>query len=270
MRSTYTSIRAPILAIAIFEVAALIARAFLETRLIASGEAKPFAQDLSYLVVPPILLILMFPILRQHGSYLRSLLRRQDFTIRLVVLSVLLGVMLRMTYWGGLLSLVSFGAIRNSDLNAIVGPAISFACPDPGVLLLSFLVVSFLIPLIEETVNRGLILPSLMHRGSIFAVVLSSALFAVMHDPQAIMVSFLGGLFLAMQMIKYKTLWAPLIMHATNNAVAVLDGECVSAQWNPIETTPAMIGTGLIETILTVVGFSACVFLVLHGGRRGA
>ena len=259
-------LRAPIVAIVIFQIAALFTRTFLESRLIASGEPKPFAQDLSYLVVPPILIVLMYPILRQHGPYLRSLLRRQDLALRLVVLSVLLGITLRMTYWGGLISLISFGVIRNSYLNAVVGSAISFGCPEPGILALSLLVVSLLVPLIEETINRGLILQSLMRRGRFFAVVWSSVLFAIMHDPQAIVVSFLAGLFLAVQMIHYKTLWAPLVTHATYNAVVVLDWECISVHWNPIETTPAMIGTGLIAMALAAVGISLSLYLARKKG----
>ena len=94
-------LRAPIVTIMLFQVAALFARAYLETRLNAGGETKPFAHDLSYLVVPPILIILMFPILRRHGPYLLTLLRRQDLTIRLVIWSVILGVTLRLTVQQG-------------------------------------------------------------------------------------------------------------------------------------------------------------------------
>jgi membrane protease YdiL (CAAX protease family) len=158
----------------IIQVAALFARAFLEIRLIENGESKPFAQDLSYLVVPPILIILMYPILRQHWPYLRLLLRWQDLTFRLIILSILLGFSLRMSFWGGLISFVSFGILRNPDADAIVGPVISFGCPDPGVLALSFLAVSFLIPVTEEIVSRGLILQSLLPRGKILAVALTS------------------------------------------------------------------------------------------------
>jgi len=269
-QSSEPILRAPIVAIMIIQVAALFARAFLETRLIESGEAKPFAQDLSYLVVPPILIILMYPILRQHGRFLRSLLHRQDLTIRLIVMSILLGITLRMTYWGGIISFVSFGVLRSSDPNAVVGPAISFGCPDPNVLALSFFVVSFLIPVVEESINRGLILQSLVHRGKFLAIVLSSVLFAIMHDPQAILLAFVIGLFLAVQMINHKTLWAPLITHATYNGVAVLDWECVRGQWNPLETTPAMIATGAIATALAVVGISFSIFLVLQMRHRGA
>ncbi len=269
-RSSDPNLRAPIVAIMIFQVAALFARAFLEISLIDSGEPKSVAQDLSYLLVPPILIILMYPILRHHGAFLRSLLRRYDLRVRLVVFSVMLGITLRLTYWGGLISLISFGVFRSSDPDAIIGPVIYFGCPEPGILALSFLVVSFLIPVIEEVINRGLILQTLLRRGKLLAIVLSAALFAIMHDPQAIAVAFTGGLILAVQMINCKTLWAPLITHASYNAVSVLDWECVSTQWNPIETSPVMIGTGLIATALAVVGASFSIFLVLRKDHRGA
>ena len=270
VRSSVPSVRAPILAIMIFQVAALFVRAFLEIRLIDGGEPPPFAHDLSYLVVPPILIILMYPILRRHGSYLRALLRRQDLTIRLIAVSVLLGFTLRMSFWGGLISFVSFGVLRNTDPNAVVGPVISFGCPDPGILALSFVVVSLLIPVTEEIIHRGLILQSLLHRGKILAIVLSSALFAIAHDPQAIAVAFLGCLFLGVQMINSRALWGPLITHATYNALAVLDWECMSTQWNPVDTTSAMVGTGLVATALAAVAISFSIFLVLQKAHRGA
>jgi membrane protease YdiL (CAAX protease family) len=254
----------------IFQVAALFARAFLEIRLIDSGESQPFARDLSYLVVPPILIILMYPILCRHGSYLRSLLRRQDLTVRLIATSVLLGFALRMSFWGGLISFVSFGVLRNTGPNAVAGPVISFGCPDPGILALSFVVVSFLIPVTEEIIHRGLILQSLLHRGKILAIVLSSALFAIAHDPQAIAVAFLGGLFLGVQLINCRALWGPLITHATYNAMAILDSECVSTQWNPIDTTSAIVSTGLLGAALVVVGISLSIILVRRKGHRGA
>ena len=263
-------LRAPIVAIMIFQVAALLARAYLEIRLIEGGQTKPFAQDLSYLLVPPILIALMYPILRKHWQYLLSLLRLQNLTPRLVVLSVLLGFTLKMTYWGGLISLVSFGLIRNSDPDAVVGPEISFGCPEPMVLGLSILVVALLIPIVEEVINRGLILNSLWHRGKIRAVLVSSALFAIMHAPQAMVLAFFAGIFLAVQMFNYRTLWATMITHATYNAMTILDWECMSTQWNPTTTTTSMIGTGLLASALAILGLLFSIFLVQTYKRRDA
>jgi membrane protease YdiL (CAAX protease family) len=263
-KSLRPDLRVPIVAIVIIEVAAQIARAFLEVRLLDSGEPKPFAQDLSYLVVPPIMIVLMFPILRQHGAFLLSLLRRQDLTVRLIMMSVLLGLTLRITYWGGLISLVSFGVLRNADPNAVIGPEFWFDCPEPATLALSFLVISFLTPIIEEVTNRGLILPALLHRGRFPAVVISSVLFALTHDSQAITLIFVMGLFLGLQIIKMGTLWAPMITHATYNAMTILDWECLQGKWNPIEATPAITYTGLIALSLAIASFSLSIYLVVR------
>lgn len=262
--------RAPIVAIVIMQIAALFARALLEVRLTDRGEPAPFAQDLSYLVVPPILIVLMFPILREHGRFLLSLLRWDDLSGRVIVLSVLLGVSLRMSFWGGLISLVSFGALKNPDPNALVGPLVTFGCPGPGSLALSFFVVSLLIPVTEEVVNRGLILQSLLQRGRVTAIIVSSILFAVMHDPQNIMIAFSIGIILGLQMLNHRTLWAPMIAHATYNAISVLDWECMSAKWNPVETTPTLIAVGLLATALFIAALSLSVLLARHKGHRGA
>ncbi|MFQ6006094.1 MAG: lysostaphin resistance A-like protein [Woeseia sp.] len=131
-------------------------------------------------------------------------------------------------------------------------------------LAVSFLVMSLLIPATEETINRGLIMHTLIARGRIPALILSSALFAIVHNPQAILIAFLGGLFLGMQVVNCRTLWAPLITHATYNAVAVIDSECISVQWNPVEMTNSIIGTGLIASALAVVGMALSILLVMQ------
>ena len=255
-------IRIPIFGIVIIEVAALLARAFLELRLIDGGESKSIAEDLSYLLVPPIMIVLLFPILRQQGPFLLSLLRRRDLTISLILLSVTLGIALRVTHWGGLIALTSFGVLRSSNPDSVVGPEFSFSCPEPAVLALSFFVLAFLTPIIEEVTNRGLILPTLLHRGRKLAIIVSSLLFAVVHDPQAIPLAFIVGLFLGLRMINMRTLWASIITHATYNAMTVVDWDCLHGIWNPVETTPAMIGTGMIALALALVSFSLCIVLV--------
>lgn len=262
--------RAPVLAIMVFQVAALMIRAFVETRLVDGGEPRDLAKDLSYLVVPATLVALMYPVLSEFRPFLRSLLRRRDLTIRLFAFSMLLGFTLRTSFWGGLISLTSFGILRNPDPAAVIGPTISFGCPEPEVLLLSLFVMSILVPVTEEVINRGLILPSLFRRGKTVAVVASSALFAVAHAPQAILASFVGGIFIGVQMINCKTLWGPLITHAIYNAVATLDSECFNARWNPIAMTPATTGTGLIAMALALISILFAICLAMDRGHRGA
>ena len=91
-----------------------------------------------------------------------------------------------------------------------------------------------------------------------------------MHGPQAMLLAFIVGLFLAVQMINYKTLWAPLVTHASYNGMSVLDWECLSGQWNPVQTTPVMLALGAIATALAFVGIILSIFLVVKDGHRGA
>ena len=79
------SVRAPIIAILVITTAALLARSFLRVRLQEQGIDTDFAKDLSYLVVPIILGILLFPILRDNKTFLIVLFRRKRLTIRLVL-----------------------------------------------------------------------------------------------------------------------------------------------------------------------------------------
>ena len=51
--------------------AALFARAYLQIILRESGYDKLYAADLSYLVVPPILTLLLFPVLKQNSLEIR-------------------------------------------------------------------------------------------------------------------------------------------------------------------------------------------------------
>ena len=57
-----------IVAIMLFQVAALFTRSRLELSLVAGGVQEAVAKDLSYLVVPPILLVLMFPYLKRSKA----------------------------------------------------------------------------------------------------------------------------------------------------------------------------------------------------------
>lgn len=256
----------------IFQIAALFARAYLETRLVENGEPREFAHDLSYLVVPPILIVFMFPVLRQSAPALLNSLCRSDLTLRLILASVLLGFALRTSYWGILLSFVSFGFLQSSDPSVSGNPQIVFGCPTAGVLALSFFVMALLVPVIEEVINRGLILQNLLGRGRLFAVAVSSVLFAVLHDPESMTPAFCVGLFLGIQALNYQTLWAPVITHATYNAVGILDWECITTRWSPADVTSTMIGVGLLATALAAVGLTLSCLLVQKGiiGARKA
>ena len=246
----------------LFQVAALFARSMLELSLIDNGLARAVAQDLSYLVVPPILLVLMYPYLKRCKGALLGLLRLSDLSVRLVILSILLGLTMRITYWAGLTLLMWAGVVHNKDPNAVIGPLLGFDCPSLPVILLSLVVVAFLIPIVEEIVNRAFILHALLPRGFVLSVIASAFLFAIMHRPGSYFLAFVVGVFLAIQVLNYRTLWAPVIAHASYNAATVLDWECLKVVWNPPVSDPNLASIAIIAAPVTVAGICLAAFIV--------
>lgn len=246
----------------LFQVAALFARSMLELSLIDNGLRSAVAQDLSYLAVPPILLVLMYPYLKRCKGALAGLLRASDVSMRLVVLSILLGLTMRITYWAGLTVLIWAGVVHNENPNAVVGPVFGFDCPPLPAVLLSLSVVALLIPVVEEIVNRAFILHALLPRGLVFSVILSALLFALMHRPGSYPLAFMVGVFLAIQVLNYRTLWAPVIAHASYNAATVLDWECFRIVWNPPASDPHLLGLTVIAAPVAVAGICIAALIV--------
>jgi membrane protease YdiL (CAAX protease family) len=266
-------LRFPLFAILVFETAALIARSYLEVHLRDSGYGLDYAADLSYLVVPPILLLLGFPVLKKHGHLVLDLFRLRDLSPRVIGIGIVLGITMRCAFWGGLIAMTSFGIwIGDVELPAI-GPYFSWHCPQPWPMALGIVVAVLLIPPIEEMINRGLFLHRLLHRGKPFAVLLSSVLFAVYHDPQTIYIAFPIGIFLAVATLNSRALWISTLAHASCNLMGQFDWRCLNGRWNPIEVTPVMTSVGAMATTLLLVSLLLAGLLVskrIIGPQAGA
>lgn len=79
-------------------------------------------------------------------------------------------------------------------------------------------------PAVEELLLRGFLLVALVDRiGGRGAIGLSALLFGAMHlsDPQAVPPLVLLGVMLAWLRLRSDSLWPPILLHVTNNAVAV-------------------------------------------------
>jgi membrane protease YdiL (CAAX protease family) len=254
--------RISILAIMLFQVCALFARSALELFLVDDGSDRAVANDLSYLVVPPILAALLYPYLREHRHALASLLRPCRLTLRLCCLSILLGFSMRVTYWAILTVLIWLGLIRNDDPGAIVGPVLGFACPPFLVLALSFFVVALLVPIVEEVINRGFLLHALLPKGTLVSVGVSACLFAVAHRTDTYLVALVAGLFLGVQALNSRTLWAPLLAHAAYNASAIFHWDCFQIIWNPPPSDPGLAAVTRVAAPIAILGTLTCCFLV--------
>ncbi len=255
-------LRVPLFAILVFETAALIARSYLEVHLRDNGYGLNYAADLSYLVVPPILLLLGLPVLKKHGHLVLELFRLRDLSLRLIAIGLLLGIALRCAFWGGLIAKTSFGIWIGGEELPAIGPHFSWQCPPPWPMALGILVSVLLIPPIEEIINRGLFLHRLLDRGQLFAVLLSSVLFAVYHNQQTIYLAFGVGLFFAIATLNSGALWVSTIAHASCNLMGQFDWHCLNGRWNPLEVTPVMASAGAMATALLLVSLLLASLLV--------
>lgn len=255
-------------ALLLFEVTALFARSMLERVLVDGGYERPVARDLSYLVVPPILLVLMLPYIKRCRDPLLSLLKPADFRFRMVVLSILLGLTLRSLFWSTVTLLIWLRPAKEPTLNGVDTPLIEFHCPPLAVVTLSLAVVAILVPVIEEAINRGFILHALLPRGVLASVVVSALLFAALHPPSSYPLAFTIGLFLAVQTLNYQTLWAPMITHATYNATTVLDWDCFRIVWHPAASDPTLQALAVISMPLLIAGGGTACVLVSQKAAR--
>ena len=267
-RPGLTEVRASVAVIMLFMVAAFFARSWLRIYLTRSGYASALALDLSFFVVLPITGVLMWPIMREHVAAMRHWFRPPASWCRLIAYSVLLGVILRITVRAGLAAGVAFGWFHSSDFPTVATAQFWFSCPPPQVLVLATLVRAVLTPLLEEFIHRGFIFHALLSRGKVLAIILSAVLFGVMHNPQAIFVAFLIGLLLAVMTLNLRTLWGPIIVHATYNLAAIFDWDCLHAAWNPAETTPRIAAIGFVASLTMLTCIALLVWLV-RAGKAG-
>jgi len=255
-------VRASVAVIMLFMFAAYFARSWLRIYLTQSGYASALALDLSFFVVLPITAVLMWPIMRENVAAMRRWFRPPTSWCRLVAYSVLFGAILRITQRAGLTAGVASGWLYSSDFPTVAAAQFWFSCPPPQALALAMLVRAVLTPVLEEFIHRGFIFHALLPRGHALAIILSAALFGVMHNPQTIIIAFLIGLLLAFLTLNLNTLWGPIIAHATYNLAAIFDWDCLHANWNPAETTPHLALIGGVALLTMLLGIAALIWLI--------
>jgi membrane protease YdiL (CAAX protease family) len=94
----------------------------------------------------------------------------------------------------------------------------------PAMLAVMLMIASILAPLSEEVFFRGFLYNAAKRRfGIIAGVAISSVVFAAVHfGPLAIIGIIPMGILLAVAYERTGSLWVPIMMHATNNFLAVI------------------------------------------------
>jgi membrane protease YdiL (CAAX protease family) len=250
--------------------AALIARALLQLKFREAGFTHAFAADLSYLVVPPILAILLFPVFwRGRDKRLRQLLGARC-NGPMLVNALIIGVLLRLAWWCHVIAGVALGIYQDDGINQAGGPVFTFQCPPLPILATGVLVMAILVPIVEETIHRGLVQSYLHGFGPVIAIAGSAAVFTAYHPPGSWGFAALAGVVFGAQYWITRSLWPSIITHATVNGLIQLDWRCLRGQWNPpaSELPYASIGV-LAASMLVICGVTIIVLLrQMHRGEN--
>jgi membrane protease YdiL (CAAX protease family) len=255
--------------IVLAKLAALTAQAWLSRTLQADRYESLQAHYLAYLVVPPILLLILTPVVHEHRHFLQRLFKSPGFSIRIAIAAFVLGVVTRLVWWAQLITSISLGITVNEDPRAIAGPVFDWACPPLPSLALGVLVMAILIPLMEETLDRGLLQSAFVHKGPLPAILISAVFFTVFHPPSSYWFVFFMGLVLGTQFWLTGSLWATIITHATYNGLAQLDWRCLHGHWNPPPDSLPLLGPGAIA-VGTLAAALVLVVVLLRYQRAGA
>lgn len=259
--------RINLIAVIVATTAALIGRAWLQVVLLAGGLPKDYAADLSYLVVPPILIFILAPVLKKDRTFLVEQFRYPGISFSIVFKAVLIGLLLRIASWARLIAGVSFGVYRSDDPLAIEGPRFAFHCASLHVVILGFVVMAIMVPVIEEVTHRAYIQSAFHDRGPFLAILVSATLFAIFHPPANWPFTFFAGVVLGAQYWYSGSLWPSLISHATVNGLIQVDWRCLNVQWNPQATDLPILSTGIPAVLVLLT--SICAIFLLVKKRRG-
>ena len=220
------------------------------------------AADLSYLVVPPILFVLLFPLWKTEKQFLADQFEIRDLTLRLIGRAIAIGLLIRILWWSQVVAGGSFGFYSSTDPNAIVGPIFSFQCAAPENILLGFIIMAMIVPFIEEIINRGFFQTALYRRGPVFAIVVSSMIFALFHRVDTWPTVFLIGLVFGTQYRTTRSLWSSMVTHATINGLIQIDWRCLSGQWNPRPEELPLLVPGVSAVLVFASSLPMLLFLL--------
>lgn len=129
---------------------------------------------------------------------------------------LVVGLLIQIAY-GLTLQALGLGNENPQRIDVLVGAT-------PLSLAFALLSGAVIAPVAEEAFFRGLILPGLIARlGAGGAVIVSSALFAIAHlVPPVIIPTFALGILLAILRLRFGSLWPPILLHASFNALALV------------------------------------------------
>lgn len=227
-----------------------------------SGYGEDFVRYASRIAGLPVIALLVWLVVREHRGFVKGLFSSDGLTVKIVLTGIAVGLLARIFWWSQITARASFGWLATS-LEAPPQPlSISFSCPEAPVLTMAILVWLILIPFAEEFVHRGILMSALNDKGPITAIGGSALIFSAMHRPESYLFVFLFGVLFGVLFWNVRTLWGPIIVHATYDGVTVLDWHCMKTSWNPRPEDLPHTALGIATASIATACVIGIVFLV--------
>ena len=135
--------------------------------------------------------------------------------------------------------------------------------------ILNFIVISIVPGFCEEFLFRGAILENCLPFGRTNAIVISSLLFAAMHQNiEQFFYTFVAGIVLGLIYERTGSIWNCTVLHILNNFVSVLQSAVHAKLGNTVEGNLTLM---LIETVIFTLGaVSICILIVRFFSKGSA
>jgi len=132
----------------------------------------------------------------------------------------------------------------------------------PYQIVLQFITVCLVPGFCEEFLFRGAILTNCLPFGRTNAILISSLLFALMHqNPQQFFYAFVAGLLLGVLYEKSGSIWPGVLLHTINNFVSVAQGIIASRMSDLIKSSVALT---FMELFILFFGIGAAILLLVR------
>lgn len=124
-------------------------------------------------------------------------------------------------------TILLWGVLMILALNIVMDPILSLF-PEPAIPsgrgIYMILAITIIVPFFEEVLCRGVILEAIRRKhGAWIACIASSVVFGCMHvQPQLAINAGVCGVILAYVYIRTRSIFAPILLHATNNIISYI------------------------------------------------